>query len=76
MRTLYQKLWSDPFIQDVMHWVGEGGHAFGWTEFHSGHERIKHTEEISKQLIKDFQQFVRDHAKPCGECRKTYLTTN
>ncbi len=59
---------------DIMHWgpTWSGGKV-GWTEFTGGSQRILHTEDISKQLLKDFQRFVRDHAKPCGACRKAYL---
>ena len=59
---------------EVMHWEPSwSGGKVGWTEFSGGSQRIKHTEDISKQLLRDFQQFVRDYAKPCGACRKAYL---
>ena len=31
------------------------------------------TEKITKEMLSEFQGYVRDHAKPCGECRKAFL---
>jgi hypothetical protein len=55
------------------------GYKFGngdvamWTGFHGGHARINLTEKLTKELLADFQAYVRANAKPCGECQKAFL---
>jgi hypothetical protein len=47
-----------------------------WTGFHGGHQRINKTESLTKDLLRDFQSYVRAHGKPCGECQKAFLGGN
>jgi hypothetical protein len=60
----------------------QGGFAFYnggvamWTGFHGGHQRINTTESLTKDLLRDFQRYVREHGKPCGECQKAFLGSN
>ena len=55
--------WMFPNSQDVAM----------WTAFHYGHQRINLTEQLTKDLLSDFQDFVRANANSCGECRKAFL---
>ena len=44
-----------------------------WANFHGGDQRIKKTESMTKDLLGDFQSYVRANGKPCGECWKAFL---
>jgi hypothetical protein len=58
----------------VMNWFTlNNGDQVGWTGFQPGNLRIRLTEKITKEMLSEFQGYVRDHAKPCGECRKAFL---
>ncbi len=46
------------------------------THFHYGSERIKATERLTKELLSDFKDYVRTHAKPCGQCQRAFLGGN
>jgi hypothetical protein len=61
----------------VMNWFTlSNGDLVGWTGFQPGNLRINLTEKITKQMLSEFQAYVREHGKPCGECRKAFLGGN
>jgi RHS repeat-associated protein len=47
-----------------------------WTRFHPGGTRIRRTEQLTKEFLAQFQDFVRLHAKPCGQCQGLFLGNN
>ena len=44
-----------------------------WTTFHTGSRRITKTEQLTKDLLSDFQNYVRANSKPCGQCQRAFL---
>jgi hypothetical protein len=44
-----------------------------WANFHGGRKRIEKTESLTKGLLSEFQRYVRENGKACGECRKAFL---
>ncbi len=60
-----------------MAWIMlSNGDMVGWVVFRFGNQRIRLTEKITKERLSEFQGHVRDHAKPCGECRSAFLGGN
>ena len=53
--------------------ISNGDQAY-WTTFHGGHQRINLTERLTKNLLSQFQSYVR--ANSCTECRKAFLGGN
>ena len=54
------------------HLFSNGDRAY-WTGFHGGHQRINLTERKTKELLSDFQSYVKTYGKPCGQCQKAFL---
>jgi hypothetical protein len=53
--------------------VLSNGDQIYWLRFQPGSQRITKTEQLTKELLTDFQDYVRAHAKPCGRCRQEFL---
>ena len=49
------------------------GDRLYWAYFHPGTKRIKLTERKTVAGLSEFQEYVRKHGKPCGECMKHYV---
>ena len=47
-----------------------------YSHFHPGSERIRKTEQLTRDLFSDFRSYVAQHGKPCGACQKAFLTGN
>jgi RHS repeat-associated protein len=63
---------------DVMHltaYLPNGDRTY-WANFHPGSQRIVKTEQLTKDLLSDFQSYVRANAKACGRCRQAFLPSN
>ena len=54
--------------------LSNGDHTL-WASFHPGNLRIHQTEQLTKAMLSDFQEFVRSQGRPCGECWKAFLET-
>jgi len=52
------------------------GDATYYSHFHTGSERITTTEKASKEFMSQFQAYVRENSKPCGQCQKAFLGGN
>jgi RHS repeat-associated protein len=49
------------------------GVDFDYAQYHPGNRRIRLTEDVTRDLLlKNFRQYVKDFAKPCGKCRKYF----
>jgi hypothetical protein len=57
----------------------QSGHLFGngdrahRTTLHGGHARINLTERKTKDLLSDFEAYVKANGKPCGACWRQYV---
>jgi hypothetical protein len=47
-----------------------------YTHFRPGSERIRKTEQLTKDLFSDFKSYVAQHGKPCGQCWNAFLGDN
>jgi len=52
------------------------GDQIYWVSFQPGGQRFAKTEQLTKDLVADFQAYVRANAKPCGRCRKAFSGGN
>jgi len=56
--------------------VLSNGDTIYWTIFFNGHQRIDLTERLTKDLLREFQGYIKSNAKPCGKCWKAFLENN
>ncbi len=52
------------------------GDKIYWVKFITGHQRIDLTERLTKDLLREFQGYIKSNAKPCGKCWKAFLENN
>ena len=66
------------FVGGQMHrgTILSNGDTTYWTTFHTSSRRIRKTEQLTKDLLSDFQDYVRAYGKPCGNCQKAFLGGN
>ncbi|SPE51217.1 exported hypothetical protein [Verrucomicrobia bacterium] len=62
-------------VLHLSHTLSNGDRVYT-ANFHPGTKRITKTEHLTKDLLTDFQGYVRVNAKACGRCRQAFLPSN